>query len=416
MTDNRRGALLEECAEEGNAKWEQCIKREQQLYPRQKTIRSEFYRDYTRILHSTAYRRLKHKTQVFFATENDHICTRIEHVNHVASVSFTIAKNLGLNTELTSAIAIGHDLGHAPFGHQGEAVLKAITKTHLKDEFWHERNSLRFVDVIETLPNPEGYDNNLALTYAVRDGIISHCGEIDENGLRPRDERIDLAEIKAPNQIAPYTWEACVVKVADKVAYLGRDIEDARALGIITMSDAKEFLRKTKLRALDRRIRSIQELNNTVIMNELVCDLIDNSSLSGGIRFSDFYCSLTKEIKDFNYKKIYNHPRLHFFRKYAELIIQSVFEKLQSYYCGTATREKLERDRSVFPELVRYFSSWLVKYSSRFVEERARLKHKNTIVYELENEEDYTRAIVDFISGMTDSFALKCFRELTTFT
>lgn len=207
-----------------------------------------------------------------------------------------------------------------------------------------------------------------------------------------------------------------MVKVSDKIAYLGRDIEDAKALGIITLSDAKEFLRKTRLRVLDRRIRTIQELNNTVIMNELVCDLIENTNLSGGVRFSDYYFSLAKEIKDFNYEKIYNHPRLHFFRKYAELIIQSIFAKLQSYYCGTATKERLERDEPVYPELIKYFSSWMVKYSSSFAEERTRLKHKNTAVYDLENGEDYTRAIVDFISGMTDSFALKCFRELTTFT
>ena len=102
--------------DEKNPKWQQCIKRENTLYNRGNDIRSEFERDYTRLLHCEAYRRLKHKTQVFYAPQNDHICTRIEHVNHVASVSATIAKYLGLNQELTEAIAIGHDIGHAPFG------------------------------------------------------------------------------------------------------------------------------------------------------------------------------------------------------------------------------------------------------------------------------------------------------------
>ncbi len=113
---------------EQNSRWNEAISRRREIYKRADDIRTEFSRDYNRILHSTAYRRLKHKTQVFFATGHDHICTRIEHVNHVASVSNTIANYLGLNIELTNAIAVGHDLGHAPFGHQGEDVLAEITQ------------------------------------------------------------------------------------------------------------------------------------------------------------------------------------------------------------------------------------------------------------------------------------------------
>ena len=104
----------------GNSNWEKLTERRASLYSREDDVRSPFARDYTRILHSLAYRRLKHKTQVFFNIDNDHICTRMEHVAHVESVSNTIAKSLGLNDELTKAIAMGHDLGHAPFGHQGE--------------------------------------------------------------------------------------------------------------------------------------------------------------------------------------------------------------------------------------------------------------------------------------------------------
>ena len=115
-------------AVQGNAKWENIIKREVSLYQRTNDIRSPFERDYTRIIHSTAYRRLKHKTQVFFSPENDHICTRSEHVTHVESISYTIAHHLGLNTELTRAIATAHDIGHSPFGHQGEKILSKIKK------------------------------------------------------------------------------------------------------------------------------------------------------------------------------------------------------------------------------------------------------------------------------------------------
>ena len=167
-------------ANSNNPKWNNIISRQKPLYSRNMDTRDDFERDYTRIIHSNSYRRLKHKTQVFFSPENDHICTRIEHVTHVDSISYTIANYLGLNTELTKAIAVGHDLGHAPFGHGGETIINDIAKSNGLDSFWHERNSLHFIDNIETLEDDEHVRHNLNLTYAVRDGIISHCGEMQQ--------------------------------------------------------------------------------------------------------------------------------------------------------------------------------------------------------------------------------------------
>lgn len=138
-----------------NPNWETHIARQEELYKRTGDIRSPYERDYTRILHSPAYRRLKHKTQVFFNIDNDHICTRMEHVQHVESVSCTIAKFLGLNVDLTRAIALGHDLGHAPFGHEGEVELTKIRIENGFDAFRHERNSLRIIDNIELLEDPD---------------------------------------------------------------------------------------------------------------------------------------------------------------------------------------------------------------------------------------------------------------------
>ena len=150
---------------------------------------------------------MKHKTQVFFSPSDDHICTRIEHVMHVESVSYTIAKYLGLNTELTKAIATGHDIGHSPFGHEGERILSQISERDIGEKFWHERNGMEFVDKVELLEDTNKNKQNLNLTYAVRDGIISHCGEIDENGLKPREECIDLNDYKYPNQ---YVFWSCI--------------------------------------------------------------------------------------------------------------------------------------------------------------------------------------------------------------
>lgn len=238
-----RGLFRKTGLYEENPKWEQGNSRLQPIDKKPDDIRSEFARDYTRILHCSAYRRLKHKTQVFFATRNDHICTRIEHVNHVASVSYTIANYLGLNTELTNAIATGHDLGHAPFGHAGETFLKEIVSKEIGESFWHERNSLRFVDKCETLPDRDGIEHNLNLTYATRDGIVCHCGEVDENSIFPRDEVLDLCSISQANHYSPFTWEGCVVKIADKISYIGRDIEDARLLKVLTVSETKKLIR-----------------------------------------------------------------------------------------------------------------------------------------------------------------------------
>jgi dGTPase len=206
------------------------------------------------LLHSLGYRRQKHKTQVFFNTHNDHICTRIEHVNLVDSVSYTISKNLGLNTELTKAIAIGHDIGHAPFGHQGEKVLNEISdKYNIGCGFFHEKNGLRFVDNIELLKDKQNNDQNLDLTYAVRDGIISHCGEIDINYIRPREEYIDLNNFQKCGQYDPFTWEGCVVKISDKIAYLGRDIEDAlriKFIGKYELKNCRKLKKNTRFQIL----------------------------------------------------------------------------------------------------------------------------------------------------------------------
>ena len=296
-----------------NLKWENIIKRENKLYSRNNDIRTEFERDYTRILHCTAFRRLKHKTQVFFSPENDHVCTRIEHVMHVESISYTIAKYLGLNVELTRAIATAHDIGHSPFGHEGEKILSEISKRDIGETFWHEKNGLNMVDNIELLEDNKGNKQNLNLTYGVRDGIISHCGEIDENKIKPREEYIDLNNYEFPNQYLPYTWEGCVVKISDKISYLGRDIEDAKTLGILDKH----------LDELYKLINPNSEdvINNTVIINNLIYDLCQNSSPENGLCFSDETFEMLNQIKQFNYKNIYLSDKLITSRQYFKTII-----------------------------------------------------------------------------------------------
>lgn len=397
---------------ENNPQWKSATRRMEALYSRSTDIRSEFFRDYNRILHCSAYSRLKYKTQVFFAARNDHLCNRIEHVNHVASVSKTIAHFLGLNTELTNAISIGHDVGHAPFGHSGEDIINKIAKENGFDKFWHERNSLRFIDKIETLLDPYNHHRNLNLTYAVRDGIISHCGEVNENIIRPRKEYIDLETINFANEYAPYTWEGCVVKISDKIAYLGRDIEDAVTCGIL------EPYPQELINIITENLGDIskEKLNNTFIIHQMILDLCKNSSPDKGIMFSDQYLQLLNDIKTFNYKHIYKHPRLENYKLYAECIINSLYKTLSGYYDGMNTVKSLTKERDFYPVLIKYFREWLIKYSNAPEHEHRRFKYyKNYIIYNLKIESDYKQAVIDFISGMTDRFAIRVFEEITSF-
>jgi len=395
----------------GSSLWENSISRIVSLYSRPDEIRSDFERDYNRLLHCTAYRRLKHKTQVFFATENDHVCTRIEHVSHVSSVSYTIANELGLNKELCTAIAIGHDLGHAPFGHEGETIIKGLGKDKIEDIFWHERNSLWFVDNIETLPDPYGSDKNLDLTYAVRDGIVCHCGEVNENAILPRKEFIDLSAIDRPNQFSPYTWEGCVVKISDKISYLGRDIEDAISLKILDRHQLKELSKIVKtLTKID-----IREVNNTILMHHFILDLCKCSDPTKGICFSKDYLEFINLIKAFNYKNIYHHKRLTYYKKYARIIIESIFDFLLDRYKESISYDSLLLLGSSYPTIVPTFAEWMLKYSNVDCELRRKRKHGNKIVYDINIEADYVRAILDFISGMSDHFAVKCFNDIMKF-
>ena len=407
MTPN----LFKEVASgEANPNWEKHIAREHELYPREQDIRSEYERDYTRILHSLAYRRLKHKTQVFFNVDNDHICTRMEHVQHVESVSCTIAKYLGLNVDLTRAIAMGHDLGHAPFGHEGEVELSNIREEYGLDKFWHERNSLRMIDNIELLQDNKMYYQNLNLTYAVRDGIISHCGEVDENGIFPRSEAMNLNDFTTSGQYQAYTWEGCVVKIADKIAYLGRDIEDALRIDFISEEDVRDLI--SIARKHDESV-----INATVIIHNFISSICENSSPEKGIRLSDKHNEMLNEVKDFNYRFIYKNKKFDVYRKYVALIIRSIFDVLIATYKGKDTPGELLKMRKTYPMLIKDFLQHIYQYSTLEPKDQEVAKsigkYKNLKIYgNLETEILYVQAIIDFISGMTDRYAIALFEEL----
>ena len=397
-----------------NPNWERLIERRDDLYERKGDQRTPFQRDYTRILHSQGYRRLKHKTQVFFNIENDHICTRMEHVAHVESVATEIAQNLGLDIDLVRAISIGHDIGHAPFGHQGERVLSKLSEEYLGKKFWHEKNGLRFVDNVELLPDSRDYKKNLSLTYAVRDGIISHCGEIDFQSLRPREELFDLESFNEPGEYEAVTWEGCVVKIADKIAYVGRDIEDAICLGFIDSAG------QGKLNKI-ARFYDHAALNTTVIMHSMIQDICENSNPDKGICLSETGFERLREIKNFNYKEIYKNPRLKPFMSFSELVLKSIFEALRDCYAEENTFIKVLKLKRESATLSESFSKWLARYCNIDIvpeplQKDVAIYCDNRKIYNnLETKNIYYQAIIDCLAGMTDRYGIKIFNELLVY-
>jgi len=335
-------------------------------------VRSPYYRDTTAIIHSSPFRRLKHKTQVFFAPSNDHICTRMEHVLHVASIATAICRAMGLDDEMAWAIGMGHDLGHTPFGHIGEHILSDLMVKNGFQPFEHEINGLRVVDFL----------SHLNLTYAVRDGIISHCGEHFIRSLTPDARVKDLDSITTKVGIRPATWEGCVVRFSDQIAYLGRDFEDASRLGIVSRTEVPEICVK------------VLGSTNGEIINTLVEDMISTSEKEGCIAFSEDVFEAVKVMKDFNYKHIYLSPMLEGYEKYFRRLINLIYE----YLSELLDRNGFEREPYLKEGnmLSAGFYNFIVEKKESYIEHDGNLD----------------RIVFDYISGMSDNFCIDCGNEI----
>ena len=272
--------------------------------------RTDFDRDYTAILYSHAFRRLRHKTQVFFYAQDDHVCTRLDHSLYVSAISEIVCKNLkhkGLDCEptLARAIGIGHDLGHAPFGHEGQKILNELAKEI--GGFEHEKHGLRIVDKIEK-PRDKRPVVGLNLTLAVRDGIVNHCGEDRSTSISP----VDSPELAGNSY--PSTVEGCVVRLVDKIAYLGRDLEDAITAGFIEESD------------INGEIAAIIGTKNGEIVDYFVGDLIENSN-EKIIALSPNTSNLMSKLFKFNTREIYENKELEPYKERIKDILETLFER-----------------------------------------------------------------------------------------
>ncbi|MBQ2574577.1 MAG: HD domain-containing protein, partial [Bacteroidales bacterium] len=319
-----------------------------EVYSKRKTyretdIRGDYFRDQTAIIHSTPFRRLKKKTQVFFAPENDHICTRIEHVLHVATIASTICKGLNkvgweLNDEMAYAIGLGHDLGHTPFGHAGEKSLDIILSNSGHGHFVHEVNSYRQVAYLAN------HGNGLNLCYGVMDGIICHNGERDEQYAYPNKTVNDLDAIK-DRSVMPSSYEGCIMRFSDKIAYLGRDLEDAFVAGFITEDDVPDD------------VKEMLGNHNGQIINSLILDLIENSKNRDMIGFSDDTYEVVTKLKKFNYEKIYSNKILNEYDRFCHKIINNLFDYLHDIYAKNQKDYGKYAESSI--ELDRYFGQYI---------------------------------------------------------
>lgn len=339
--------------------------------------RTDFERDYHRILHSLPFRRLKHKTQVFFAPKNDHICARMEHAMHVATIASTICNHLNLNTDLAEAIALGHDLGHPPFGHTGEEVLNGIHKEYGLQGFLHEAQSLRIIDHFKD----KAHNYTLNLTYEVRDGIVCHYGEGKEQSLKPdRSKNIQDVSPECARKQNPGTLEGCVVRMSDRIAYLGRDYEDAVEVGILQ-------------RILPENIEKTLGTTNSQIVGTLIRDVIQSSkNTPDTVQFSHELFPYYNELADFSIENIYKSDKITSQIKRISMMLSDLFKLFF---------EVIDRTRYDPAKRTDYNGGNIYRVFFEFLDGM-----------EYPEETDNAQIISDFVSGMTDNFALRAFKDL----
>lgn len=329
-------------------------------------IRPIFFRDIDRIIHSLGYTRYIDKTQVYSFTKNDHITHRVLHVQLVSKIARTIGRSLKLNEDLIEAIALGHDIGHSPFGHKGEKYLNEICIKEKIGYFCHNAQSVRVLKDLEKL--------NISLQ--TMDGILAHNGEILINKYVHNNQKSKEDFIKELNstfqhedfsrKIIPITLEASVVRLSDIIAYIGRDIEDSIKIGIVKRED------------IPLEITKVLGDNNSKIVDTLIKDIIINSFEKPYLTFSEKVFEALMKLKDWNYKFIYASPEAN----KNQDIIKELFYEL--YYCYLKKIEKFNSNK------------------------RLTQSEKNLydFIKEKDNSTDIRRAVIDYIAGQTDQYFL----------
>jgi dGTPase len=334
--------------------------------------RQEFAVDADRILHSRAYTRYIDKTQVFYLVDHEHISHRVLHVQLLSKIARTIGKFLRLNEDLLEAIALGHDIGHPPFGHDGERIISVLCQAHGIGPFLHSIQGVRFLDRLEK--NGRG----LNLSLQVLDGILCHDGETHLERLSPQrdktfahlEEEIRSKTADPELSLKPMTLEGCVVRLADTISYIGRDLEDAITLSLVRREE------------LPLEVAGRLGRTNGAIVYSLVTDLLRHSFDKNYVGYSPEVGALLKQLKEFNYQRIYNNPRIKDQTSKIEALCQRLFQRFL---------EDLAQDRRDSP----IYKDLLASLDPAYRE-----SHQPAEI------------VRDFLASMTDAYFLRTSQEL----
>ncbi|MGM9835075.1 MAG: deoxyguanosinetriphosphate triphosphohydrolase family protein [Bacilli bacterium] len=330
-------------------------------------IRSPFFRDIDRIIYSLSYTRYADKTQVFSLSENDNISRRMTHVQMVSKVARTIGRALNLNEDLIEAAALGHDLGHVPFGHAGEKILNKISLECGEGYFNHNVQSVRTLMTLEN--NGKGRN----VTLQVLDGILCHNGELELKEYRPvkktKEKFLEEYESTYHNAsviktLVPMSLEGCVVRISDIIAYIGKDIEDAVMLGVIDIKD------------IPKDITDVLGVGNKNTINTLILDIIKNSLGKDYLAMSDEVFEALIKLKKYNYEHIYDKANTKDMLNNYDKMFRVVFNK-----CLEDVKKK-NINSSIYKI---YLDNMCEEYLNKTTDERK---------------------VIDYIAGMTDDFLI----------
>ncbi len=337
-------------------------------------IRRPYFHDGDRIMHSKAYARYIDKTQVFYLIKNDHITHRVLHVQLVSKIARQIGRALSLNEDLIEAIALGHDIGHVPYGHDGEKYLSAICEKHGIGGFHHNVQSVRALDQIESLN----------LTLQVLDGMLAHNGEKHDLIIKPDHDKTwdkfdhEVERCKHCDEdhsgVLPMTMEGCVVRVSDTISFIGRDIEDAITIGLVKREEIPDDC------------SAVLGNNNRDIVNNLVIDVIENSYGREYIALSKETAEALRRLREFNDTNIYHNPRI----KAESPKIARMFSMLFDTFM-----DDLESKREGSKVYKNYMESFKGRQGEKYLNDAANAE-----------------IVRDFIAGMTDQYFNDTFQEI----
>ena len=328
-------------------------------------FRTPFFRDIDRIIYTLAFTRYSDKTQVFSFKSNDHLTKRMIHVQYVSKIARTIGRALALNEDLIEASALGHDLGHTPFGHVGEEILNKISLDCGEGYFNHNIHSVRL------LMDIENYGNGKDITLQTLDAIMCHNGELPQSEYHPvkktkeeflKEYKLSYKDKTIIKKLRPMTLEGCVVRISDLIAYLGRDIEDAMRLNIVSFKDIPDSIKK------------YLGNSNRDIVNSLINDVIENSLDKSYIKVSDEVYNAIVDLKDFNYKNIYAKA----YTKEERISLERMLNTLFNCYMNDLKYNN--KDSNII-------KSYLSNMSDEY-----------------KNSNSHERIVIDYIAGMTDDY------------